>query len=81
MMPLPLHIQQSINQTQLPNPFAPNVMVELPEDPLGDPLSMPDPSLVNPMDVQIKNEVFDDEPVSMEGSMITDDPFSHPDEG
>ena len=80
-MPLPLHVQQSIQQTQLPNPFGPNVMVEVPpEDPL-DPLAMPDPSLVNPMDVEIKTEVFDDEPMTMEGSMITDDPYAHPDEG
>ena len=81
LMPLPLHVQQSIQQTQLPNPFGPNVMVEVPpEDPL-DPLAMPDPSLVNPMDVEIKTEVFDDEPMTMEGSMITDDPYAHPDEG
>merc|ERR1719464_693762 len=33
------------------------------------------------MDVQIKTEVIDDEPIAMEGSMITDDPFTHPDAG
>ena len=64
----------------LPDPFAPNVLVEVNAD-MFDPLAMPDPSLVDPMDVQIKTEVIDDEPIAMEGSMITDDPFTHPDAG
>ena len=64
----------------LPDPFAPNAMVEVNAD-MFDPLAMPDPSLVEPMDVQIKTEVIDDEPIAMEGSMITDDPFTHPDAG
>jgi len=64
----------------LPDPFAPNVQVEVTSD-MFDPLAMPDPSLVDPMDVQIKTEVVDDEPIAMEGSMITDDPFTHPDAG
>ena len=60
--------------------LTPNVLIEVNVD-MFDPLAMPDPSLVDPMDVQIKTEVIDDEPIAMEGSMITDDPFTHPDAG
>ena len=74
--------QPSWQPHQLPDPFASNeAMVEVSADML-DPLAMPDPSLIeNPLDVQIKTEVIDDEPIAMEGAMITDDPFGHPDEG
>ena len=63
-----------------PDPFTPNVLVEVNTD-ISDPLAMPDPTLVDPMELQIKPEVIDDEPLAMEDSMITDDPFTHPDAG
>ena len=59
----------------LPDPLAPNVLVEVNTD-ISDPLAMPDP-----MELQIKTEVIDDEPLAMEDSMITDDPFTNPDAG
>ena len=63
-----------------PNPLTPNVLVEVNTD-ISDPLAMPDPTLVDPMKLQIETEVMDDEPLAMKDSMITDDPFTNPDAG
>ena len=54
--------------------LAPNVLIEVNVD-MFDPLAMPDSSLVDPIDVQIKAEVIDDKPIAMEDFMITDDPI------
>ena len=66
-----------MNDESSADPLAPNVLVEVNTD-ISDPLAMPDPTLVDPMELQIKPEVINDEPLAIEDSMITDNPFTHP---
>ena len=56
--------------------LAPNVLIEVNVD-MFDPLAMPDPSLVDPIDVQTNPELINNEPLTIEDSMITDDPFTN----
>ena len=56
--------------------LAPNVLIEVNVD-MFDPLAMPDPSLVDPIDVQTNPELINNEPLTIEDSMTTEDPFNN----
>ena len=56
--------------------LAPNVLIEVNVD-MFDPLAMPDPSLVDPIDVQTNPELINNEPFTIEDSMTTEDPFTN----
>ena len=56
--------------------LAPNVLIEVNVD-MFDPLAMPDPSLVDPIDVQTDPELINNEPLTIEDSMTTEDPFNN----